>query len=197
MIGRISGVLVEKKPPQLLVDCNGVGYELEASMTTIWSLPEINQQVSLYTHLAIRDDAHLLYGFSSEDERALFRTLLKVNGVGTKMALVILSGMDPNAFADCVHSGDTARLTALPGVGKKTAERLIIEMRDRVAQPDTVSISSVPVANAGDPANDAISGLIALGYKPAEASKFVHGMDTDGLTSEQIIREVLKTLLPQ
>lgn len=197
MIGRISGVLVEKKPPQLLVDCNGVGYELEASMTTIWSLPEINQQVSLYTHLAIRDDAHLLYGFSSEDERALFRTLLKVNGVGTKMALVILSGMDPNAFADCVHSGDTARLTALPGVGKKTAERLIIEMRDRVAQPDTVSISSVPVANAGDPANDAISGLIALGYKPAEASKFVHGMDTDGLTSEQIIREVLKNLLPQ
>ncbi|MGB1885341.1 MAG: Holliday junction branch migration protein RuvA, partial [Gammaproteobacteria bacterium] len=124
-------------------------------------------------------------------------TLLKVNGVGTKMALVILSGMDPNAFADCVHSGDTARLTALPGVGKKTAERLIIEMRDRVAQPDTVSISSVPVANAGDPANDAISGLIALGYKPAEASKFVHGMDTDGLTSEQIIREVLKNLLPQ
>tara|TARA_B100000676_G_C17719701_1_gene650726 strand:+ start:164 stop:757 length:594 start_codon:yes stop_codon:yes gene_type:complete len=197
MIGRISGVLVEKKPPQLLVDCNGVGYELEASMTTIWSLPEINQQVSLYTHLAIRDDAHLLYGFSSEDERALFRALLKVNGVGTKMALVILSGMDPNSFADCVHSGDTARLTALPGVGKKTAERLIIEMRDRVAQPDTVSISSVPAANAGDPANDAISGLIALGYKPAEASKFVHGMDTDGLTSEHIIREVLKNLLPQ
>ena len=132
MIGRISGLLIEKRPPQIIIDCNGVGYEIEAPMTTIWALPDINQQVSLYTHLAVRDDAHLLYGFSTEGERRLFRSLLKVNGVGTKMALVILSGMDANAFAECVHAEDTARLTALPGVGKKTAERLIVEMRDRV-----------------------------------------------------------------
>ncbi|MGR8920453.1 MAG: Holliday junction branch migration protein RuvA, partial [Gammaproteobacteria bacterium] len=131
MIGRISGVLIEKKPPQLVVDCNGVGYELEAPMTTIWALPELNERVSLYTHLAVRDDAHLLYGFTSEAERGLFRTLLRVNGVGTKMALVILSGMDAGEFAACVQAGDAARLTALPGVGKKTAERLIVEMRDR------------------------------------------------------------------
>ena len=197
MIGRINGILIEKKPPQLVVDCNGVGYELEASMTTCWSLPEINERVSLFTHLAIRDDAHLLYGFSTEDERTLFKTLLKVNGVGTKMALVILSGMDADAFAECVINGDTARLTALPGVGKKTAERLIVEMRDRVAQPDNVATNSAPAAAGGDSAGDAISGLIALGYKPHEASKYVHGMDTEGMSSEAIIRHVLKSLVPK
>ena len=119
MIGRISGTLIDKQPPQIVVDCHGVGYEIEAPMTTIWTLPELNEQVSLFTHLAVRDDAHQLFGFSSMRERALFRTLLKVNGVGTRMALVILSGMDADAFAECVQAGDTARLTALPGVGKK------------------------------------------------------------------------------
>ncbi|MBK8958055.1 MAG: Holliday junction branch migration protein RuvA [Proteobacteria bacterium] len=199
MIGRITGVLIEMRPPQLIVDCNGVGYEIEAPMTTIWALPEINQKVSLYTHLTVREDAHLLYGFVTESERALFRSLLKVNGVGTKMALVILSGMDADAFAECVHAGDTARLTALPGIGKKTAERLIIEMRDRV-EPVVVGVSA-PL-KAGNPrtvdaAADAVAGLIALGYKPHEASRFVHGLDTEGMKSEEIIRVVLKSLAPK
>ena len=195
MIGRISGILIEKRPPQIIVECNGVGYEIEAPLTTIWTLPELNQRVSLYTHLAVRDDAHLLYGFASERERALFRSLLKVNGVGTKMALVILSGMDADAFAECVHGGDIARLTALPGIGKKTAERLIVEMRDRVDR--TGVRASLPAPHEPRPADavdDAISGLIALGYKPHEASKFVHALDTQDMSSEAIIRVVLKSL---
>lgn len=200
MIGRITGVLIEKRPPQLVVDCHGVGYELEAPMTTIWALPELNESVSLYTHLAVRDDAHLLYGFASERERALFRSLLRVNGVGTKMALAILSGMDADAFAECVNTGDTARLTSLPGVGKKTAERLIVEMRDRVGAFAGPGASAAPPrAGAGaadrDPVADAVSGLIALGYKPHEASKYVHALDCDGMSSEDIIRDVLKTLV--
>ncbi|MCP5200635.1 MAG: Holliday junction branch migration protein RuvA [Gammaproteobacteria bacterium] len=199
MIGRITGLLIEKKPPQIVVDCHGVGYEIEAPMTTIWALPELHEEVSLYTHLAVRDDAHLLYGFTSEGERALFRSLLKVNGVGTKMALVILSGMTADEFAACVHANDAARLTALPGVGKKTAERLIVEMRDRVGQfGDGVAASAAPaVSAAGDPTGDAVAGLIALGYKPQDASRYVHTLDTDGLSSEAIIREVLKSLLPK
>ena len=196
MIGRISGVLIEKKPPQIIVDCNGVGYEMESPMTTIWSLPELNERVSLYTHLAVRDDAHLLYGFATESERTLFRGLLKVNGVGTKMALAILSGMDVEAFAKCIQTGDAARLTALPGVGKKTAERLIVEMRDRVISANSeTGAPRLTAAGAGDPVSDAISGLIALGYKPPDASKYVHALDTDGMTSEDMIREVLKRLV--
>lgn len=198
MIGRISGTLIEKKPPLLVIDCHGVGYELEAPMTTIWALPELDQAVSLYTHLAIRDDAHLLYGFSSEDQRSLFRALLKVNGVGTKMALVILSGMDADAFAECVHAGDAARLTALPGVGKKTAERLIIEMRDRVSVSQaSAATTSAPASRTVDAVGDAVSGLIALGYKPQDASRYVHAIETEGLSSEELIREVLKNLLPR
>ncbi len=199
MIGRITGILIEMRPPQLVVECNGVGYELEAPMTTIWALPEINQKVSLFTHLTVREDAHLLYGFVTESERALFRTLLKVNGVGTKMALVILSGMDADAFAACVHAGDTARLTALPGIGKKTAERLIVEMRDRVDRIET-GVRVQPLAGharVADATADAVAGLIALGYKPHEASRFVHGLDTEGMKSEEIIRVVLKSLAPK
>ena len=196
MIGRISGLLIEKRPPQIIIDCNGVGYEIEAPMTTIWALPEINQQVSLYTHLAVRDDAHLLYGFSTEGERRLFRSLLKVNGVGTKMALAILSGMDADAFAECVHAGDAARLTALPGVGKKTAERLIVEMRDRVDDLRADKVRQTTREQRGDkPVNDAISGLIALGYKPQEASKYVHALEIGNMKSEDIIRVVLKNLV--
>lgn len=199
MIGRITGILIEMRPPQLIVDCNGVGYEIEAPMTTIWALPEINQKVSLYTHLTVRDDAHLLYGFVTESERALFRSLIKVNGVGTKMALVILSGMDADAFAQCVLAGDTARLTALPGIGKKTAERLIVEMRDRVDRIESGVRAPLPVGTTRliDAAGDAIAGLIALGYKPHEASRFVHGLDTEGMKSEEIIRAVLKSLAPK
>ncbi len=199
MIGRISGTLIEKKPPQIVIDCNGVGYELEAPMTTIWALPEINERVSLYTHLTVREDAHLLYGFFSDGERSLFRSLLKVNGVGTKMALVILSGMSADEFAACVSAGDTARLVALPGVGKKTAERLIVEMRDRVGHLGDESRPLPGAARAAgqDPDNDAVRGLIAVGYKPQEASRFVHEIETTGMSSETIIREVLKKLLPK
>ena len=196
MIGRISGTLIDKQPPQIVVDCHGVGYEIEAPMTTIWTLPELNEQVSLFTHLAVRDDAHQLFGFSSMRERALFRTLLKVNGVGTRMALVILSGMDADAFAECVQAGDTARLTALPGVGKKTAERLIVEMRDRVGVIGDTGGASVPAApRPSDPVEDAISGLIALGYKPQEASRMVHTLDCEGKSSEDIIRDVLRNVV--
>lgn len=198
MIGRIQGLLIEKRPPQLVIDCHGIGYEIEAPMTTFWTLPELNQPVALYTHLAVREDAHLLYGFSAERERALFRSLLKVSGVGTKMALVILSGMDADAFAACVHAGDLARLTALPGIGRKTAERLVIEMRDRVSAAVSAALpASARAPRASEPVEDAISGLIALGYKPQEASRYVHEVDSAGMRSEDIIRVVLKSLVPR
>jgi Holliday junction DNA helicase RuvA len=198
MIGRITGTLVELRPPQLIIECHGVGYEIEAPMTTIWALPELHRTVSLYTHLAVREDAHLLYGFAHESERTLFRSLLKVNGVGTRMALVILSGMDADAFAECVHLGDIARLTALPGIGKKTAERLIVEMRDRVAVNDGLRVAgSTPAPRVADAVDDAIAGLIALGYKPQDASRYVYGLASDGLKSEEIIRQVLKSLAPR
>ncbi|MEM7465547.1 MAG: Holliday junction branch migration protein RuvA [Pseudomonadota bacterium] len=194
MIGRIQGTLLSKTPPQLLVDCHGVGYEIEAPMTTIWALPDINETVTLLTHLVVRDDAHLLFGFATEAERALFRSLLKVSGIGAKVALAILSGIETEEFIRCVNAGDSARLTALPGIGKKTAERLVVEMRDRVADlPEvTVSSSTNQATVVADPANDAVSGLIALGYKPAEASKLIHALEVDGKSSEDLIREALK-----
>lgn len=197
MIGRIRGVLLEKRPPRLLLDVHGVGYELEAPMTTFYKLPVLGEEVSLYTHLVLREDTQLLFGFAAEEERRLFRALLRVNGVGAKMALIILSGIESNEFAACVKAGDSARLTRLPGVGKKTAERLIVEMRDRLADWQMVS----PAAAAGlgrtkDPAvsaaADAVRALIALGYKPQEASRYVVGVNRDGLSTEEIIREALK-----
>jgi Holliday junction DNA helicase RuvA len=198
MIGRLRGILVEKHPPRLVVDCHGVGYELEAPMTTIWNLPDLNQEVLLYTQLIVREDAHLLFGFGTLAERRLFQSLLKVSGVGAKVALAILSGMQADEFVACVQHGDTARLTALPGIGKKTAERLIVEMRDRVADwSDGGHIAPAPSAGtaAPDAVSDAISGLIALGYKPQDASRFVHALQTTGKPSEEIIREVLKALV--
>jgi Holliday junction DNA helicase RuvA len=199
MIGRIRGILVEKKPPRLLLEVHGVGYELEAPMTTFYRLPELDAEVTLHTHLIVREDAHLLFGFITEAERRLFRTLLKVNGVGAKLALTILSGCEAEEFIACIHVGDVARLTRLPGVGKKTAERLVVEMRDRLADwPATALAPSVSPATRGEFAaeaeSDAIQGLIALGYKPQEASRYVHAIDTAGLTSEAIIREALKAL---
>ena len=199
MIGRLQGKLVSKIAPQLLIDCHGVGYEVEAPMTTIWALPELNEEVTLLTHLIVRDDAHLLFGFATEAERTLFRSLLKVSGIGAKVALAILSGMETDEFIRCVNSGDSARLTALPGIGKKTAERLVVEMRDRVADlPSNVITGGGerPAVKApDDPAGDAISGLIALGYKPAEASKLIHALDAADKSSEDLIREALKNLV--
>ena len=197
MIGRITGVLIEKDGSFLVVDCGGVGYELEASKTTIENLPTLGNEISVFTHLAIRADAHLLYAFSSLQERSLFRSLLKVNGVGTKMALVILSGLDVISFVRCVQAEDSRTLSALPGLGKKTAERLIIEMRDKVLNfvGETAPDLESPLGDdSSDSVADAVSGLIALGYKPQNASKYVRQIDTNGLTSEGIIREVLRAL---
>ena len=200
MIGRLRGEVAIKQPPQLLLDVSGVGYELLAPMSTFYELPPVGEQVTLFTHLAIRDDAHVLYGFVSESERALFRGLLKVNGVGAKMALAILSGMSADEFSRCVQSNDTASLVRLPGIGKKTAERLIIEMRDRLQKlldlPQS-GTAAAPVASArvtASPVNDAIDALVALGYKPVDASKMVRAVESEGLASETIIRSALKAL---
>jgi Holliday junction DNA helicase RuvA len=194
VIGRLRGLLVHKQPPFLLVDCNGVGYELEAPMSTFYGLPPAGEPITLLTHLLVREDAQVLYGFASEAERVLFRSLLKVSGVGARMALAILSGMDVQEFRRCVHGGDAAALTRLPGIGRKTAERLIVEMRDRLEAPATLASGAAATAAApDDPVAEAVSALIALGYKPADASRMVRGVGSDGLASEEIIRVALKS----
>lgn len=196
MIGRLIGKLIEKQPPQLLVDVNGVGYVLSASMNTCYKLPEVNQDVVLYTQMIVREDAQLLYGFFDKHERDLFNSLIKVNGVGPKMALAILSSMDPDGFVACVDNNDSKSLTSIPGVGKKTAERLIVEMRDRLKawQPVTMSVASHP--NDADRAkqafHDAIAALIALGYKPQEASKMVSRVANDEMSSQELIKASLQ-----
>lgn len=196
MIGQIRGILIHKQPPYLMVDVQGIAYEIEAPMTTFYKLPETGIEITLLTHLAVRDDAHLLFGFASQEERNLFRTLIKVNGVGAKMALTILSGMEAEIFAQCIRDGDADSLVRLPGVGKKTAERLIIEMRDRVKDwAKTATSGSEPVNTSGrtsSQSDDAVSALVALGYKPQEASRFVYAVATDEMNSEEIIREALK-----
>ena len=197
MIGFLRGVLREKQPPGLLVEVQGVGYEVEAPMTTFYDLPAVGEPVTLFTHLAVREDAHTLYGFSKQSDRKLFRTLIKVNGVGAKLALTILSGIEAGRFAACVQAGDTASLIKLPGVGKKTAERLVIEMRDRLAGWDSAAAfapGSVPSARAdvANPVEEAVSALSALGYKPQDASRMVRAVDSKDLTTEEIIRAALQ-----
>lgn len=200
MIGRLRGIVLQKQAPDLLLDVGGVGYELLASMTTFIDLPEVNTEVTLFTHLIVREDAHTLFAFSSEKERALFRLLLKVNGVGPKMALAIVSGMTANEFATRVHSDDVTGLTKLPGVGKKTAERLIIEMRDRLPEPGEMSDgeSGQIEAISRKLEDDALEALLALGYKPAQASKMVSASlknADDSLSVEEIVRNALKASL--
>lgn len=193
MIARLSGKLMIKQPPLLLIDVSGVGYEVEAPMSTFYQLPEPGEAVTVLTHLTIRDDAHILFGFATEGERALFRSLIKVNGVGPKMALTILSGISAADFALCVQNRDATALTRLPGIGKKTAERLVVEMQDRLG--DTQGVISVPGGVPGggaSPANDAVSALVALGYKQADADKMVKSVTRDGMASEDLIREALK-----
>ncbi|MDH5472331.1 MAG: Holliday junction branch migration protein RuvA [Gammaproteobacteria bacterium] len=197
MIGRLRGKILQKQPPQLLIDVQGVGYEVDAPMSTFYQLPEVGQDVTLHTHLVVREDAHMLYGFASENERSLFKSLIKINGVGAKLALTILSGMDANEFTRCVLDNDAAALVRMPGIGKKTAERLIIELRDRLK--DDAPHSSTPMtsasmmtAAASTPVSDAVSALIALGYKPQEASRMVRVLSTDGLGAEEIIRQSLQ-----
>ena len=199
MIGRLRGEIVYKQPPYLMVDVNGVGYELESPMSTFYHLPAEGEQVTLFTHLAIRDDAHVLYGFFNESERTLFRTLLRISGVGAKMGLAILSGMSAEEFARCVQGDDTAALMRLPGLGKKTAERLVIEMRDRLDRLElsgTVSVESGSKATGAKvtPVSDAVGALVALGYKPVEANRMVRSVESEGLASEEIIRAALKSV---
>lgn len=195
MIGRLRGIIIEKQAPDLVVDVQGVGYEVAAPMSTFINLPSINEEVSLFTHLVVREDAQLLYGFFTTRERLLFRSLLKVNGVGAKLALTILSGSDVDDFSRSVQEGDTTSLTRLPGVGKKTAERLIIEMRDRLKDISgamglkPVVSAAAKLAGAKDEAAEA---LVSLGYKPAEAEKMIRGLESDGLNTEQIIKLALQ-----
>lgn len=196
MIGLLRGNILLKQAPELLLDVGGVGYELLASLTTFIDLPDVNNEVTLYTHLIVREDAHTLYAFSSIEERALFRLLLKVNGVGPKMALAIVSGMTANEFSQRVHANDVAGLTKLPGVGKKTAERLIIEMRDRLPEPSAQLEADVSIpASARNMEDEAIAALLALGYKPTQASQMVSKYSSDGLSVEEIIRKALKASL--
>lgn len=197
MIGRLRGRLAWKQPPYLLIDAHGVGYELEASLTTFQTLPEVGAEVMLFTHLAVREDAHTLYGFASTAERGLFRNLIRVTGIGPRLALLILSGMSVDLFGRCVREGDAAALTRLPGIGKKTAERLIIEMRDRIGElglyPAAVAVSGGQIAPPdASPVDDAISALVALGYKLPEASRMVQAVEAEGMTSEAIIRQALQ-----
>lgn len=201
MIGRLKGTLASKQPPGLMIDVGGVGYELEAPMSTFYDLPAVGEPVTLFTHQVVREDAHLLFGFARESERRLFRALLKVSGVGAKMALAVLSGMSADDFARCIETDDVTALTRLPGIGKKTAERLVVEMRDRLSDAELREAlpaaagqggAAAPEAPEEDPVADAGSALIALGYRPAEANRMIRGIDTAGLTTEEIIRRALQ-----
>jgi Holliday junction DNA helicase RuvA len=201
MIGRIKGTIIEKQAPELLIDVNGVGYEVFAPMSTFYRLPSLGEAVVLYTHFVVREDAQLLYGFFDKQERLLFRTLIKVNGVGPKLALTILSGIEADDFVRSVHRGDSDALVRLPGVGKKTAERLIIEMKDRLKdwQVDGGNIMSMPVHDTVVSHNviiaDAESALVALGYKPTEAAKAIAAVKGDIESSEELIRAALKAMV--
>ncbi len=196
MIGRIRGILIEKKPPVVLLEVAGLAYEVQASMTTFGHLPQIGQEAILHTHFVVREDAQLLYGFHETRERALFRLLIKINGVGPKMALGLLSGMDVDSFLHCVSLEDSAALVRVPGVGKKTAERLIVEMRDKLSAFELGATTSVSEPLAQQPLEqvkqDAISALVALGYKLAEATKAVNNVYESHLNSEQLIRHALQ-----
>lgn len=194
MIGFLRGTLLAKKAPSLLVDVRGVGYEVDTPMSTFFKLPEIGCEVVLHTHLMVREDAHALYGFLSEDERSLFRTLIRISGVGAKLALGILSGMSAEEFQRCIHNQDAARLVRLPGVGKRTAERLIVELRGRLSESLSGEgvVTGVTSAPAETPVQDAISALISLGFKVPEATALVRGIPADGKTSEELIRLALQ-----
>lgn len=204
MIGKLTGILAEKQAPNLLIDVNGVGYEVLAPMTTIFTLGELNSNVALYTHLAVSENAHTLYGFATKNDRELFRTLIKVNGVGPKMALAILSSMEVNDLVNCVAEGNTAALVKVPGVGKKTAERLLVDLKDRLKDwhtPVTPLAAMEAAAHAQealpDYCEEAEGALIALGYKPTEACKMVSVAlkENPEAKTEELIRIALKSMV--
>ncbi|MEH6564773.1 MAG: Holliday junction branch migration protein RuvA [Halopseudomonas sp.] len=201
MIGRLTGVLLEKQPPHIVLDVHGVGYELDAPMSTFYQLPGLGERVTLHTHMVVREDAQLLYAFADKRGRQLFRELIRLNGVGPKLALALMSGMDVDELVMAVQHQDVSALVRVPGVGKKTAERLLIELRDRFKVWETLP-GSVPLAASSSattatakPSVDAVSALISLGYKPQEASKAVAAVDEEGLSSEELIRRALKGMV--
>jgi len=209
VIGRLSGTLAEKFPPEILIECAGVGYEVTMPMTSIYALPELNEHAIIYTHFVVREDAQLLYGFANTTERKLFRLLIKVNGVGPKLALAVLSAMSADQFVSCVAHDDVSGIVKIPGVGKKTAERLLIEMRDRLKDWQITSLTpatdAMPVqlntdsTFVSDPfrnnKGDATNALISLGYKQVQADKAVKAVYNEGMSSEDIIRLSLKSML--
>ncbi|NBA95815.1 Holliday junction branch migration protein RuvA [Pseudomonas sp. R5(2019)] len=206
MIGRLRGTLAEKQPPHLILDVNGLGYELEVPMTTLYRLPSVGEPVTLHTHLVVREDAQLLYGFYEKREREFFRELIRLNGVGPKLALALMSGFEVDELVRAVSAQDASALVKVPGVGKKTAERLLVELKDRFKAWESVpsmfalvpsdspggTRPATPVATAE---NDAVSALISLGYKPQEASRAVAAIDAKGLSSEELIRRALKGMI--
>jgi holliday junction DNA helicase RuvA len=193
MIGSVRGRIASKTPPQLMVDVGGLGYELEAPMSTFFHLPAVGQEVSLLTHLVVREDAHVLYAFATEGERRLFRSLIKVSGVGPKIALALLSGISVEAFSRCVVNEDITALTKVPGIGRKTAERLVIEMRDRLGDPAAPAGSGVvPVSVSASPESEAYGALIALGYRAAEATRLLKAAGPGTHSTEELIRRALQ-----
>jgi len=191
VIGFLRGVLSRKHPPVLVVDVGGVGYELQAPMSTFYALPAVGDEVRLYTHLVVREDAHLLYGFATEDERRLFRDLLRVSGVGPKIGLALLSGMNVEAFLVCVEAQDVESLVRVPGIGRKTAERLLVEMRDRIRALGEGAAPGRPAAGGGAAA-EAYAAMVALGYRPAEVTRLLQKVGGEVAGTEDIIREALK-----
>ena len=195
VIGRLKGILSAKQPPWLVVDVHGVGYELEAPMSTFYDLPEVGREVALFTHYAQREDSVALYGFLTEAERRLFRDVQKVSGIGAKIALAVLSGVSVDAFARLVQTGDVTALTRIPGIGKKTAERMVVELRDRAAEFAGASPAAARAGAPADPLTEATIALQQLGYKPAEAQRMAKAAFADGDGPEAIIRKALQSAL--
>jgi len=207
MIGRLRGILIEKQPPEVVLDVSGVGYEIQLPMSSFYPLPELGEEAVIFTHFVVREDAQLLYGFADKHERAMFRELIKVNGVGPKLALAILSGMSANQFVQCINNDAVSSLVKLPGVGKKTAERLVVEMKDRLKNwvgADLLTPESDKMAFenglentfiGGNAIDEAISALVALGYKPASAEKTIKQIHQPGMDCEALIRSSLKSMM--
>ena len=192
MIGSVRGRIASKTPPQLTVEVGGLGYELEAPMSTFFLLPSVGEEVRLLTHLVVREDAHILYAFGTENERRLFRSLIKVSGVGPKIALALLSGISVEAFALCVQNEDIAALTRVPGIGRKTAERLVVEMRDRLGPATDPALVAAASAPAPNPEAEAFGALVALGYRPAEATRLLKAAGPGTHSTEELIRRALQ-----
>ena len=192
MIGSVRGRIASKTPPQLTVEVGGLGYELEAPLSTFFHLPAVGEEVRLLTHLVVREDAHVLYGFATEEERRLFRSLIRVSGVGPRIALALLSGISVTAFAECVQRGDIAALTRVPGVGRKTAERLIVEMRDRIAAQGPAGAATAAATAGTSAEREAYDALVALGYRPAEAARLLKTAGPGTHSTEELIRRALQ-----